>query len=179
MSNNLKEKMRLIIILLAITILGFITINAHSQIVVKNVNSDKQIEIKSNDHIKLVFTTDKKFNGLYDFVIHGRNKNFKTGKLKSYNDNFIVVQSGMFGKLDTIQINDIHMLNKYNPYIRATAIILTSTGVLLVLTSTAIVNSPYLLGYALVGIWGISLIDDLVIYPHKNIRLDKWIIEFK
>lgn len=171
--------MRHIIILLTIVILLLVTINANSQILVKNVYDNKQIEINKNDRIKLVVETEKKFNGLYNIVIHGKNKDFKTGKLKSYSDNVIVVQTGLFRKLNTIRINDIHTINKYNPYLRAGTTFLTSTGVVLLLTSTALVNSPFVIGYALVGIWGITLADDLIVCPHKNIKKDKWIIEVR
>ncbi len=168
-----------IINFMTIAILGFISIDANSQILVKNVYNNKQIEINTNDRIKLVFETDKKFNGFYDFVVHGKNKDFKTGKLKLFNDNIIVVQSGLFSKMDTIQINNIHTINRFNPYVRAGITIVTSAGLVLVLTSTSIVDSPLILGYALAGIWGITLADDLIVYPHKNIKREKWIIEVK
>jgi len=171
--------MRQIIILFTTAIFGFISINTYSQILVKNTYQGKQFEIQKNDHIKLVIESEKKFNGFYDFVVHGKNKDFKTGKLKSYCDNYIIIQSGLFGKQDTILVKNIQTINKYNPYVRAGVVILTSAGVVLFLTSNAIVNSPFIVAYALVGIWGISLTDDLVIYPHKNIKEDNWIVEFK
>jgi len=171
--------MKTIIVLFYITILGFMTISAKSQIFVKNLFNDKQIEINTNERIKVVFETEKKFNGLYSFVVYGRNKCLKTGKLKFYSDSIIVVKSGLMSKLDTVLINDIHLINKYNPYLRVGATILTSTGLVLLLTSSAIVDSPFIIGYALAGIWGITLIDDLCVYPYKNIKKDKWVFEIK
>ena len=171
--------MKTIIVLFYITILGFMTISAKSQIFVKNLFNDKQIEINTNERIKVVFETKKKFNGLYTYVVHGKNKSLRTGKLKFYSDSIIVVKSGLISRLDTIHINDIHLINKYNPYLRFGATILTSAGLVFLLTSSAIVDSPFIIGYALSGIWGITLIDDLFVYPYKDIQKSKWVLEIK
>lgn len=50
---------------------------AESQVVVKNVRTDRQIKIGVNSHVKRVHTTSRKFNGLYSLVVWGKNKKLK------------------------------------------------------------------------------------------------------
>jgi len=61
--------MKLKIILISIIILNNLTLKVKSQILVENINNHKQIEIDTNDRIKIVYETEKKFNGFYDFLI--------------------------------------------------------------------------------------------------------------
>lgn len=163
------------IYLILIAVFLFIPIDTYSQIIIENVHNNKQIEINTNDRIKVVFETERHFNGLYAFVLHGKNKDYKTGKLMSYNDSIIVVKSGLFGKKDTIQIRDIQAINRFNPFVRGGFYVVTDAAILLVLISTSIVDSPLIVGCYALGICVTTVADDLIIYPYKSKK--KWQIE--
>ena len=167
------------IYLILIVVFSFISVDSYSQIIIENVYNGKQIEINTNDRIKVVFETDRHFNGLYAFILHGRNKDFKTGKLMSFNDSIIVVKSGLLGKKDTIQVNDIQAINRFNPFVRGGFYVVTNAAILLVLISTSIVDSPFIVGCYALGICGTTIADDLIIYPYKSKKKKKWQIEVK
>lgn len=165
--------------ILILSVFLFISMDTNSQIIIKNVYNSKQIEINANDRIKVVFETARHFNGLYAFILHGKNSDYKTGKLMSYNDSIIVVKSGFWGKNDTVQIYNIQAINRFNPFVRGGYYVLTGAAMALVLISTSIVDSPLIIGCYTLGVCGMTTADDLIIYPYKNRKKGKWLIEVK
>lgn len=173
------KKMKIIYFFVVFLLLFILSISVKSQILLKNEDRNKIISIEINDRIKVVYRTEKKHYDLYANLFYGKNKINRFGKLISYTDSSLVFRHGIFHKIDTIKIADICYLNKFNSGIRIGVSVITTTGLLLILTSAAIVDSPVLILYGVAGIWGITIIDDKIVYPQRKINNGKWIIEVK
>jgi hypothetical protein len=168
---------------LAVFVLIFaFSTGAYSQVFVTKSNGKKTIRIDKNDRIKITFKTDRKFNGIYIGLLYGKHTKSRYGKLLTYTDSTIVVRSRnrwLTAQTDTIPVDEIIAINRYNPYLNLGVTIVAAGAILAVITSSAVVDSQFVLLYFAGGIVGFSIIDDLCIFPRKNIEKKKWSIIVK
>jgi hypothetical protein len=152
---------------------------ANSQIILTRADGEKQIEINTTDKVKVVFETDKKFNGAYNFILRGKGKTTKYGKLMSYTDSSMIIKTGIFRKEITVLFDDVVSVNRFRPAIVLGTLLITSAGLVILVTSTSLVNAPAGIAVMAIGIIASGTTSDLCIYPYRKTNSDKWKIEVK
>ena len=173
--------MRKVFLVVLIFVVVF-SVDTYSQVFVKKADGKKTIRIDKNDRIKIAFKTDRKFNGIYIGLLYGKHTKSRYGKLLTYTDSSLVVKSRnrfLFAQTDTIPVDEVIAIRKYNPYVQTGVTIVAAGAILAVLAGSAVADSQFVVLYFFGGMMGFAIIDDLCIFSRKNIEKKKWSITIK
>lgn len=156
--------------------------DTYSQVFVTKSNGKKTTRIDKNDRLKIVFKTDRKFNGIYIGLLYGKHKKSRYGKLLSYTDSSLVVRSRnrlLIAQTDTIPIDEVIAIRKYNPYIQTGVTLVAAGAIFAAFAGSAVVDSQFVVLYFLGSLAGFAIIEDLCIFPRRNIEKKKWSVIVK